>query len=119
VDCRRDHNGYGKINVGGYPRYAHRVVYEAIVGPIPDGLELDHLCRVPACVNPAHLEAVTHAVNIARGIGGHHQLVKTHCPSGHEYNEANTKVYQGRRYCRRCKVADQRRHRRAQRVAAA
>ena len=60
--------GYGAIRVKGRTTYAHRFAYEQLVGPIPDGLELDHLCRIPACCNPAHLEPVTHAENVRRGI---------------------------------------------------
>lgn len=63
--------GYGQLHVKhSRPRrmvYAHRVYYERHVGPVPDGLELDHLCRNPSCVNPEHLEPVTHAENIKRG----------------------------------------------------
>ncbi len=58
--------GYGKISEAGETRLTHRVAYEANVGPIPEGLELDHLCRVTNCVNPDHLEPVTHAENMRR-----------------------------------------------------
>lgn len=62
-------NGYGQINSGGRgrPLLAHRVAYELVIGPIPDGLPLDHLCRVHSCVNPAHLEPVTNRENWVRG----------------------------------------------------
>jgi hypothetical protein len=82
---------------------AHRLVYERLVGPIPDGLELDHLCRNPTCCNPAHLEPVTHRENMLRGetIGARASAV-THCPAGHEYTEMNTRVYKGYRKCRTC-----------------
>lgn len=59
--------GYGHFNVGGVIVKAYRYAYERFVGPIPSELELDHLCRTPRCVNPWHLEAVTHAVNVRRG----------------------------------------------------
>lgn len=103
----RDSYGYGAF----YParRYvaAHRWAYEFCVGPIPVGLELDHLCRVRACVNPEHLEPVTHRVNILRGVSPTAiHARKTHCPQGHPYNEANTYLRPaGNRECRLCKRA--------------
>lgn len=100
----------GAQNGGGYGRFkneiAHRYAYTVVVGPIPEGLELDHLCRVHGCVNPSHLEAVTHKENILRGVGwGAQNKRKTHCKRGHEFTEANT-VREGRsRRCRTCQVA--------------
>ncbi len=93
--------GYGRFFVGGVRRRAHRIAYEALVGPVPDGLELDHLCRVRNCVNPAHLEPVTHAENMRRGC----QATATHCLRGHKFTKANT-IYRadrpGQRECRAC-----------------
>ncbi len=104
--------GYGVIGVDGHQRYAHRLSYELFVGPIPDGLELDHLCRTPACVNPAHLEPVTHQENIRRGFEARGPL--THCTRGHAFDEVNTYVSPiGFRSCRQCA-----RDKRKQRVAA-
>jgi hypothetical protein len=60
---------YGAIKVGGRMRPAHRISWEMVNGPIPAGLELDHLCRITACVRPDHLEPVTHAENMRRGDG--------------------------------------------------
>lgn len=60
-------NGYGKVNLGGKTHRAHRAIYEREVGPVEDGLQLDHLCRNRACVNPAHLEPVTRTTNLRRG----------------------------------------------------
>lgn len=102
----RDKRGYGRIASGtkyGIPLLAHRVMYEMLVGPVPDGLELDHLCRVTSCVRPDHLEPVTHRENMARG----EWATKTHCPAGHEYNEENTMRRSNRRSreCRACKKA--------------
>lgn len=95
--------GYGRFWKDGGMRLAHRVAYELFTGPIPDGLQLDHLCRVPGCVNPAHLEAVTHAENVRRGDRTRYNADKTHCPQGHPYDEENTFIYSdGRRECRIC-----------------
>ena len=97
--------GYGQIGVRGKTRYAHRVMYEAHRGPIPDGLEIDHRCRVRHCVNPEHLELVTHRENQRRGAVARNAYV-TFCPSGHEYDEANTyHLPDGRRNCRACRRA--------------
>jgi hypothetical protein len=95
-------NGYGQIRVEGRGHYAHRLSFETFVAEIPVGLELDHLCRVPACINPWHLEPVTPKVNNNRGDGNGR---KTHCPEGHAYDDENTYHYAGRRYCRKCNRA--------------
>lgn len=116
-------HGYGQFLLSdGKRRAAHRVVYEVMVGPIPEGLQLDHLCRNRACVNADHLEPVTSRENTMRGDSPKLQalrwLLKTHCPQGHEYDEANTYRYRnhytGRpaRACRACH-----RERQARRVA--
>jgi hypothetical protein len=92
-------NGYGQAGSKGKVHPSHRVVYEAALGPIPDGLELDHLCRNPPCVNPEHLEPVTHRENMRRGYYG----TKTHCPQGHAYDDENTyRKANGHRECRTC-----------------
>jgi HNH endonuclease len=94
-----NNRGYGVIGERHMPRLAHRVSYEHFVGPIPDGLVLDHLCRVRHCVNPAHLEAVTQQENTRRG----ERAQRTHCPHGHEYSPENTAVRKdGSRECRQC-----------------
>jgi hypothetical protein len=97
--------GYGQLRVEDQMKYAHRVSYELAHGPIPEGLQLDHLCRVPNCIRPSHLEPVTQQVNIERGDAGKRNISKTHCPQGHEYTEANTgRTTTGARYCRACKM---------------
>lgn len=96
--------GYGGFWLDGAMRLAHRLSYEWSVGPIPPGLEIDHLCRVRHCVNPAHLEAVTPAVNVRRE--PRNQV--THCPYGHPYDETNTFISDGCRGCRTCRAARKR-----------
>lgn len=114
-------NGYGRIRLGSKSEgtvAAHRVIYEALRGPVPDGLELDHLCRNPSCVNPDHMEPVTHRENTIRGDAmknGWWHREKTHCPQGHPYSPENTRFKGGprRRFraCRACsRIADKRRY---------
>ena len=96
--------GYGQFFLRRRIRPAHRVAYEHFVGPIPAGLQLDHLCRQPACVNPAHLEPVTAAENLRRGLNGVLSVTRTHCRRGHERNEKNVYVDpSGTKVCRRCR----------------
>lgn len=100
-----DPKGYGRVGIPGTRRagLAHRIIYELLVGPIPDGLEMDHLCRNTSCVSPWHLEPVTRLVNVRRGNGGQYWATKTECPKGHPYDEANTSINgRGSRECRIC-----------------
>ena len=107
----RNQGGYGQVSVNRHMRQAHRVAYELSVGPIPEGLTLDHLCRVRHCVNPSHLEPVTELENIRRGTVGENMRSKTHCPQGHPYDEANTRhTKNGNRLCRACYREHQRRY---------
>lgn len=94
--------GYGQVGRG-IP--AHRVVYEELVGPIPEGLQLDHLCRVRACVNPGHLEPVTRRENLLRGESpAAKHARKTHCPKGHPFEGENLYVDpRGQRGCKTCR----------------
>lgn len=103
----RQPNGYGRLRLDGKAVYAHRFAYELLIGPIPKGLQIDHLCRVRHCVNPTHLEPVTHRENTLRGeaITAIHAR-KTHCPQGHPYDAGNTYREPLRpwgRACRECK----------------
>lgn len=84
--------------------YAHRFAYELVVGPIPPGMHIDHLCRTPRCVNPAHLEPVTPQTNTLRSVKLG-RAFRTHCPQGHEYSAANTYVSKrNQRHCKTCKL---------------
>ena len=95
--------GYGQVRRGVNMTTAQRAVYEALVGPVPDGLELDHLCRNPSCVRPDHLEPVTHQENMRRGDAGLLNASKTHCVRGHLLDAENLRVRpDGRRQCREC-----------------
>lgn len=101
-------NGYGRIFVSKTPTrietYAHRLSYQLLVGPIPDGLTIDHLCRNRMCVNPDHLEPVTHQVNFFRGMHPSSIVSRSDfCSKGHERTEANVYVTPaGYKQCRVC-----------------
>lgn len=95
--------GYALFAIKGKSFKAHRYSYELLVGPIPEGLELDHLCSVRHCVNPTHLDPVPHVINLQRANAV--RVLKTFCKRGHHYVEEN--VYRdarGRRFCRPCKA---------------
>jgi|GEM_PF-1714746 len=102
----RNDQGYGMFSLPGHQHiYAHRFAYELLVGPIPEGLTLDHLCRVRHCVNPAHLEPVTNRENSLRGESqAAQQARQTHCLRGHPFDEANTyrRPDNDARQCRAC-----------------
>lgn len=97
-------SGYGSLWREGTYHGAHRVAYELFRGPIPVGLELDHLCRVRSCVNPEHLEIVTRRENMLRGPTLQAaNAAKTVCCHGHPFTADNTRVYKGMRVCLSCR----------------
>lgn len=113
-------NGYVQIRVGNGRRVlVHRFAYELCVGPIPEGLPLDHVkargCRFKDCSNPEHLEAVTSRENSLRSDNwAARNAAKKHCPKGHPYDQANTRIDRlGKRNCRACNRARCARRRRA------
>lgn len=103
LGCLR--NGYGCFQMDYRSDYSHRFAYEDKVGAIPEGLEIDHLCRNRRCCNPHHMEPVTRAENVLRGFGlGALNKRKTHCHKGHHFDSANTFMdSHGHRQCRICK----------------
>lgn len=111
-DAACDTGGYAQISVGNKSKSAHRISYEMHVGPVPEGLVLDHKCRVRSCVNPDHLEPVTNRENILRGDLWKVHGLKTHCPKGHSYSQENSYLYRGSRHCKKCKIINQMRRRR-------
>lgn len=99
--------GYGRFLINRRATLAHRFSYAAFKGPLLEGFELDHLCRVRCCVNPDHLEQVTHDVNVRRG----GRMLNEACPSGHAFSAENTWINPktGWRQCRQCNRDNQKR----------
>lgn len=97
-------NGYGQFTIDYQTQLAHRIAYELFIGPIPNGLQIDHLCRVRYCVNPQHLEAVTCRENLMRGETHAARLARqTHCKNGHAFEGQNVAHDKdGWRRCRTC-----------------
>jgi len=92
-------DGYGQLRINNNRKFAHRYSYEYYVGPIPEGLHIDHLCRIRSCTNPDHLEAVTQLINNQRMFKALPR--KTHCKYGHSLHDAFLKK-DGARNCRSC-----------------
>ena len=114
IACK-DKLGYGRFHYGSRTQHvlSHRFAYELIKGNIPEGLELDHLCRNSSCVNPEHLEAVTHQVNNSRGDYKNTVLkhrLRIFCERGHPYSIKNTYMNNNHRYCRTCKRENMRKY---------
>lgn len=115
-------NGVGVVRMDGRLHQAHRLIYEILKGPIPEGLVIDHIChnrdlscdggpKCPhrRCMDVEHMEPTTNVINIKRGRAGINSRKKTHCPQGHPYSEENTYRYAkgNRRFCRICVKANQ------------
>lgn len=103
---RKNNKRYGVLTIRNKHMQAHVLTYKCFKGEIPAGLEIDHLCKNTLCVNPEHLEAVTHSENMKRS-NSHWKIVqinksKKHCPQGHKYNKENTYIHEGQRHCRIC-----------------
>lgn len=98
--------GYARVYINGGREFAHRFMWESVVGPIPDGMQIDHLCRVRHCVNPGHLRVVTPRVNtLASPVApAAINARKTHCHNGHQFSADNTYLnLNGQRICRQCR----------------
>jgi len=113
--CNAGRKPYGRVRFQGRLWTVHRLAYSLLVGPVDDDLTVDHLCRNHRCFNPDHLEPVTVQENISRGTQGWNMRIRTHCPRGHEYDEANTYLDTKRniRHCRACGRARMRQRRAA------
>jgi hypothetical protein len=99
----RQPRNYGTFKVGGFAVLAHKFIWEMMFGPVPEGLELDHKCRVHSCVNPSHLEPVPHKVNVYRGVSFIPlQAIQTHCKRGHLLAGENLKKTKKGRTCLTC-----------------
>lgn len=122
LGSRRPDRKYGRIKIAGRDYSPHRVTYEMLVGPIPEGLVIDHLCKVTLCCNPEHLEPVTIRENSLRSAVSIAAVnaSKTQCVNGHDFTEATTgyRADNGTRYCKVCHQERKRQARAAARAAA-
>lgn len=110
-----DPHGYGRFWVKGRHIGAHIYAFELVNGPVPDGKELDHLCRRPRCINPNHQEPVTHLENVRRGIAAQvtrqRSIARTHCSRGHALSGSNLVIAKsGGRIWRRCRTCQNRKN---------
>lgn len=111
---QKQDSGYGRLGIDGTTKVAHKFIYEQLVGPVPKGMVLDHLCHTESdcpggpecphrpCVNPEHLEPVSPKENIRRGRTGQLEAQRTHCPQNHAYTPENTRINGKSRQCRKC-----------------
>lgn len=109
--------GYGQLDVGGKRKGVHRLAYTAFVGPIPEGMDIDHACNVRDCINPEHLRPMSHRDNILRSAGPPGlNAWKTHCKRGHEFTPENTRIPRpGHRECWTCRRAARREYKASRR----
>lgn len=109
----RNHKGYGRVSINASRFVVHRVAYSLLIEPVPEDMQIDHLCRTRYCVNPDHLQPVTNRENLVRGYGVIARSVRaTHCPQGHAYTPENTRLYRRARVCRTCDIQKKREARR-------
>lgn len=101
----RNSDGYGAFRIHGETVGAHRYAYQEYAGKLVSIVELDHLCKVRHCVNPLHLEQVSHRENAMRARENNYNAKKTHCPLKHKYSDSNTYIAGTNRQCRTCKNA--------------
>ncbi|MBI1758011.1 MAG: HNH endonuclease [Actinobacteria bacterium] len=111
-------SGYGQMTIGGHRRLTHRLSWLLHRGPIAAGMHLDHLCRNTRCVNPDHLEVVTSRENTLRGTNQvARNILSSECVAGHPFDEINTYVNRGKRYCKECRRIHCREYQRRRRLA--
>ena len=98
TDGAKTREGYGRFQLMGKSRAAHRIIYQLLIGPIGQNKTIDHLCRNPSCVNPSHLECVTIKENLSRKV----MRTRSYCRSGHALIGDNVRIYRGQKVCVSC-----------------